>query len=137
MSKITTYAPGQFCWVDLMSPDAVASRAFYGALFGWGAQDMSFDGGDDQASMDYTTWMLGEDMVGGMMAMDDSWPAEVPPHWMVYFGVEDCDAAAAQVTELGGEVCVPPTDIPPGRFAVVNDPQGATFSIISLSEYPE
>jgi predicted enzyme related to lactoylglutathione lyase len=38
------------------------------------------------------------------------------------------------VTELGGKVCVPPTDIPVGRFAVVNDPEGATFSIITLKK---
>jgi predicted enzyme related to lactoylglutathione lyase len=29
-------------------------------------------------------------------------------------------------------VSVPPTDIPPGRFAVVNDPHGAVFSVIAL-----
>ena len=52
---------------------------------------------------------------------------------MVYFAVDDCDAAATTVAELGGEVCVAPTDIAPGRFAVVADPQGATFSVIALS----
>jgi hypothetical protein len=53
----------------------------------------------------------------------------VPPHWMVYVAVDDIDAAARKVVELGGKVCVPPTTIPVGRFAVVNDPQGATFSL--------
>ena len=53
----------------------------------------------------------------------------VPAHWMSYFTVDDVDAAAAKVKELGGNVCVPPTDIPVGRFAVVSDPAGATFSL--------
>ena len=53
--------------------------------------------------------------------------------WTGEPATEDCDAASARVTELGGEVCVPPTDIPPGRFAVVNDPTGATFTIIALN----
>jgi predicted enzyme related to lactoylglutathione lyase len=52
---------------------------------------------------------------------------------MVYFAVEDVDAAAKRVEELGGKVAVPPTDTPAGRFAVVNDPQGAVFSIIALA----
>ncbi len=52
---------------------------------------------------------------------------------MVYFAVEDCDAGAARVSELGGTVSVPPTDIPPGRLSVVNDPHGAVFTIIRLT----
>ena len=58
----------------------------------------------------------------------------VPPHWMIYVSVADCDERAARIKQLGGNVCVPPTDIPNvGRFSVVNDPQGATFSIIQMS----
>ncbi len=54
---------------------------------------------------------------------------------MVYFSVADCDASAARAAELGGEVCVPPTEIPPGgKFSVISDPQGAYFSIIRLTE---
>jgi uncharacterized protein len=64
----------------------------------------------------------------------DMWPAELPNHWMVYFAVTDTDAVAARCTELGGQVPVPPTDIPVGRFAVLNDPQGGHFSIIRLAQ---
>lgn len=45
-------------------------------------------------------------------------------------------AIAARCTELGGQVSVPPTDIPPGRFTVLNDPQGAVFSIITMAAPP-
>ena len=65
------------------------------------------------------------------MEMDEVW-GDMPSHFMTYFRVEDCDASAAKAAELGGEVCVPPTEIPPGKFSVINDPQGATFSIMSL-----
>jgi uncharacterized protein len=61
------------------------------------------------------------------------WPADLPAHWMVYFAVADPDATVARLTELGGAVRVPPSDIPIGRFAVVADPQGAFFSIIRLT----
>jgi predicted enzyme related to lactoylglutathione lyase len=60
-------------------------------------------------------------------------PAEVPPHWAVYFTVEGTDATADKVKELGGQVLMGPMDIEPGRFAVVSDPQGAVFNIITLS----
>ena len=77
------------------------------------------------------------DIVGGMIRMDEKWPAEVPSHWMTYFAVDDCDAAAAKVTELKGTVLLPPIDVPPGRFAVVEDPQGAAFTIIRINEQPD
>lgn len=44
----------------------------------------------------------------------------------MYFGTED-DATVAKASELGATVMVPPTDIPPGRFAVLIDPDGAAF----------
>jgi predicted enzyme related to lactoylglutathione lyase len=53
---------------------------------------------------------------------------------MVYFAVEDTDATAARATELGGAVRVEPFDSSAGRIAVVADPQGAAFSIISPSQ---
>ncbi|MGH3990819.1 MAG: VOC family protein, partial [Pseudonocardiaceae bacterium] len=74
--------------------------------------------------------------IAGMLQMDDRWPADVPSHWMAYFAVEDTDAVAARAQELGATILVPPTDIPPGRFAVLNDPHGAAFSIITLNPMP-
>ncbi len=68
---------------------------------------------------------------GGMLEMDDSW-GDMPSHFMVYFRVEDCDATASKAASCGGEVRVPPIDIPTGRFSVIKDPQGAIFSIISV-----
>ena len=58
----------------------------------------------------------------------------VPPHWMVYFAVGDCEASSKRAKELGGKVVVPPTDIPKaGRFSILSDPAGATFAIIKLN----
>jgi predicted enzyme related to lactoylglutathione lyase len=71
--------------------------------------------------------------VGGMFQMGTEF-GNTPSHWMPYVAVDDVDAKAAQVKELGGNVCVPPTDIPNvGRFCVINDPTGATISLIKLS----
>ena len=125
--------PNALCWVELNTRDPDSAVAFFGELFGWKAQQVGGPAEEGGPGFDYIMLQLGDTPVGGIITMDENWPAEVPPHWMVYFAVEDCDTAAARVTQLGGEVCVPPTDIPPGRFAVVNDPTGATFTIIALN----
>ena len=64
----------------------------------------------------------------------DDVPAEVPAHWMTIFGVEDVDASVAQATDLGGHVMMPARDIEGvGRFAVLTDPQGVMFGVVSAA----
>ncbi len=119
--------PGALCWNELATRDIDTARAFYEAAFGW--QGATTEYGETT----YTEWKLDGRTVGGMIQMSEQWPAEVPAHWMVYFAVEDTDAAAAKAAESGGTVSVPPSDTPAGRFAVLGDPQGAYFSIIKLA----
>jgi predicted enzyme related to lactoylglutathione lyase len=120
--------PGSMCWNELLTRDADGAKAFYPSVFGWGYRSGPF------ADVEYTEWQVGGKTVGGMMQMDENFPPDLPPHWMVYFAVADCAASAAKVTELGGMVAVPPTVIPIGTFAVCADPQGASFSLIQLAE---
>ena len=114
-----------FCWNELNAKDTAACKKFYGAVFGWTATDQPF------GPMTYTIFKKGDQQVAGMMQMTAEW-GDVKPHWMPYISVDDCDAAAKKITDNGGTVCVPPTDISVGRFAVVGDPDGAYFSIIKL-----
>ena len=70
--------------------------------------------------------------VGGIFKMGPEF-GPIPSHWMAYVAVEDVDARAARVAELGGKIRVPPTDIPNvGRFCIIDDPTGATISLITL-----
>ena len=118
--------PHTMCWVELACRQPQQAKQFYSHVLGWQHRD------SDMQGMTYTEWQVGSQDVGGMMAMTEEW-GDMPAHWMLYFTVESCDAKAAQVNELGGKVCVPPTDIPNvGRFAVINDPDGGLFSIIEL-----
>ena len=123
-------APGAMVWNELYTRNLEATQSFYSALFGWEWSSVPIpQGGDYQlANLEYHLANLGDLQVAGVLVMDESW-GEMPPHWMIYMQVEDADAAAAQVTALGGDVCVPVTDISVGRFAVVNDDQKGTFSI--------
>ncbi len=114
-----------FCWNELNAKDATACKTFYSAVFGWTAHDQAF------GPMTYTIFKKGEQQVAGMLQMTAEW-GDVKPHWMPYIAVDNCDAYAQKITENGGKVCVPPTDIAVGRFAVVEDPNGGYFSIICL-----
>lgn len=120
---------GALCWNELNTRDPDASRAFYGAVFGW--EPNEHDMGDTGT---YVEWKIGEGSMGGMLDMRGRVPDEVPPHWLVYFAVDDTDAAVEKVKELGGGVAFGPVDIMAGRFAVVHDPQGAMFAVIKMSE---
>ena len=66
------------------------------------------------------------------MRLDEAMQAAgAKPTWLPYFGVDDIDAAFAEATAVGGHVFVPPTDIPGvGRFALLADPQGASFYLM-------
>jgi uncharacterized protein len=117
---------GAFCWNELQTRDIEAAKTFYGEVFGWGAET------SEMGDMKYTEWKRGESSVGGMMEMPTEIPPEAPPFWLVYFGVDDTDAAVTRAKEHGSVVFVEPTDIPAGRFAVLGDPTGAGFGIIKL-----
>lgn len=111
---------GRFCWYDLMSKDPAASKEFYGELFGWRVDAMDMQDGK------YEMLFMGERGVGGVVGLEGE---EVPSHWMPYIFVDALEPTCEKVTELGGRICVPPTEVGVGRFAVVTDPQGGAFSL--------
>lgn len=116
---------GAFVWYELMTSDPDAAAAFYAKVVGWTAADSGMPG------MKYTLVNAGPDQIGGIMAIPDEAKAMgAQPGWEGYIAVADVDAAAARITAAGGATHHPPDDIPGiGRFAVMADPQGATFMI--------
>jgi predicted enzyme related to lactoylglutathione lyase len=117
--------PGRFVWYDLMSTDPAASREYYARLFGWTTAGMPMDG------WTYEIVSAGETQLGGIMPLDKS--HGIPSHWVSYCTVANVDETCARAEAIGGKTCVPPFDIPVGRMAVVEDPQGAIFSPLTLS----
>ncbi|HET6341767.1 MAG TPA: VOC family protein [Gemmatimonadota bacterium] len=116
---------GQFVWYELMTTDPQAAQSFYSSVIGWSTAP--FEG----AEIPYTLWMNGEAPVGGVMELPQEARAhDAPPHWMAYVEVDDVDATAKKASKLGGKVLVEPQEIPDiGRFAVLQDPQGAAIAI--------
>jgi predicted enzyme related to lactoylglutathione lyase len=122
-------SPGSMCWNQLASRNIEASKRFYGAVFGWEGTTTPYE------TSTYTSFRLDGREIVGMIEMDRSWPRGLPSHWLTYFRVDDCDAVAAEAVELGGEVSVEPYDVPQlGRAAVLADPHGAVFSVLTPNE---
>ena len=120
--------PGSCCWNELLTKDVEKATRFYSQLFKWTPNVQDFGGNP------YTIMINGDKMACGLMATPEDW-GQVPPFWMVYFAVSDCDSISQTISESGGKILVPPMDIPTvGRFSTVNDPQGAVFSIIKLND---
>jgi uncharacterized protein len=110
-------------WMDLSTSDVEAAIAFYGTLFGW-----SIARRDTPLGM-YAIGAVGELEIAGMM---QHVPAPgMPPLWTVFLRVEDVDATAVAVHAAGGSVLQPAFDLPDARIAVVADPTGGMFGIIS------
>jgi uncharacterized protein len=117
--------PGALCWTELTTSDTKAAEKFYTQLFGWTPKHSAAG-----APMEYTEFSVGGTPSIGMMPKPAEMPAEIPSYWMPYFLVAGVDASAARAKELGGKLMVGPHDIPgTGRFAILNDPQGAMFAI--------
>ena len=125
MAEFTMPKHGDFCWNELSTTDAEGAKKFYAELFGW-----EYKAGD-AAGAAYNEIMANGRPVGGIHQMGGG-----PPQWVAYVAVDDVDAAAKKVEELGGKLFFPPTDIPNvGRFCMISDPAGATLSLVTLSPH--
>jgi uncharacterized protein len=118
--------PNSFTWNELMTTDTKKAGDFYSGVFDWRRDVQNF------GPLEYTMLINGDRPNGGMLQITPEM-GPIPPNWLVYFAVDDCDAKAQKAAELGGQIMKPADDIPGvGRFAVLLDPQGAAFAIIKL-----
>ncbi len=118
---------GAFSWNELMTTDPAAATAFYGQLFGWTAKN------HDMGTGAYHVVSAGDTQVGGIMGMPPT-AQGMPPNWGCYVTVNDVEATARQCVALGGKVLMPGMDVPGvGRMAVLQDPQGAVFNVMTYA----
>lgn len=131
MPSFTSYEPGQPCWIDLMSPDVDASKAFYSAVFGWETRDEH----DDEGNRIYVNFSLDGRDVAGLGGQ----PPGMPPMaiWNSYVCSDDVAATVAAVERAGGTVMMPPMPVmSAGHMAIVADPTGAVISVWQPGEHP-
>jgi predicted enzyme related to lactoylglutathione lyase len=118
--------PGTLCWADLNSPDPARARQFYADVFGW---KFTADTHSDPSS-GYMHIQNGEEFIGGVPGVRTGDGHVIPPHWMSYFLVTDCDVTAAKAKELGAKFCMEPMTMENiGRMSILTDPQSAAFAI--------
>jgi len=120
--------PHTMTWNEIASRDVEGAVTFYSELLGWNAEAMDFDG------FPYTLLKVGDRSNGGAYDISGMVPDEVPAHWLSWFVVEDCEASAKRVAELGGTIQRAPEASGVGVSAVVSDPFGATFGIIQAAQ---
>jgi predicted enzyme related to lactoylglutathione lyase len=121
---------GRFVWHELMTTDPAAAQKFYKDVVGWGVEDSEMPG---MPGMKYTMWKAGEVPIGGLIPMMPNAVAMgAPPNWTCYIEVPNADETIKQAESMGAKTLVPAMDIPDvGRFAVIQDPQGAVFCVIT------
>ncbi|MGI9603552.1 MAG: VOC family protein [Acidimicrobiales bacterium] len=131
MTEFTSHAPGTPCWVDLMSPDVDASKAFYTAVFGWDAEDQH----DDDGNRVYVMFTLDGKSVCGLGGQPPGM-GEMPPVWNTYIATDDPGAVADRVTAGGGTVMMKPMPVmTSGEMAIFTDPGGAAFSVWKAGDH--
>jgi len=125
-------APAPFFWYELMTTDLDAAEAFYTAVVGWKAEPFDKAPGMPR----YIVVNSALRGVGGLMTMpEDAAKMGMPPAWVGYIYTKDVDASTKALKQAGGAVHRAPDDIPGvGRFAVVADPQGATFMFLQPNQ---
>lgn len=117
--------PGHVGWHELYAADWQKAFDFYASQFGWAKGD-ALDMGEMGT---YQLFATGGPAIGGMMNKPDMVPV---PAWMFYFNVDAADAAAARVTENGGQVVIAPMQVPGGSWILQGmDPQGAMFALVA------
>jgi predicted enzyme related to lactoylglutathione lyase len=117
-------------WAELNARGFEKAEPFYKKLFGWGEKKTDAVGENPE----YTEFQLHGESIAGGMEMNPMVPAQVPSYWMVYFNVDNVDKAFDKVVKEGGKEMLAPQDMPGGRFAIVSDPQGASFGLLKMEE---
>ena len=122
---------GRFLWHELMTEDTMAAARFYTTVVGWTTEAWPQD-------PSYTMFSAGRRPMAGLMVLpEEARNMGAPPNWLTYVGASDVDATVFRAVGLGGSVLVLPKDISNvGRFAVLRDPQGAVFAVITMTSAP-
>ena len=122
VTRDTPWPDGTPCWVDLGTSDIPKSNSFYASVFGWDIQPGPPEAGG------YSMARLESRNVAGIGPIMG--PPGTPSTWSTYFAVSDADAAAARITNAGGQLISGPMDVMDvGRLVVAADVTGAVFGL--------
>jgi hypothetical protein len=120
---------GRFVWHELMTTDVHSAAGFFTKVVGWKTKAWEHD-------PSYTMFVTrGRRMAGLMTIPPDAKKMGAPASWITYIGTPNVDETARQAVALGAKILKQPSDIPTvGRFAVIQDPQGAAFAVFTPAQ---
>ncbi len=118
---------GAMLWNEFLTHEPQKTMDFFGELLGWAFKQ---DG-----ERNYYMILNQGRMNGGILGMDESM-SDMPSQCMVYYNVADLDDTLEKVKSGGGAVHMRGNAEDVGRFAVVADPQGASFYVMQ-ADNPE
>jgi predicted enzyme related to lactoylglutathione lyase len=129
-TRATDATLNRFFWYELMTPDQEAAIDFYSHVVGWTVGDNPMT---DEHGARYFTLEADGRGVGGVLRLSQEMRDHgARPTWLGYIHVADTDTAVASIKAAGGQVFMGPQDIPGvGRFAMVADPGGAPFYVMT------
>jgi predicted enzyme related to lactoylglutathione lyase len=123
-------AAGGFIWYELMTADANAAARFYGAVVGWKIADRP----DPRAGGPDYRLVTRDDggSAGGVLQITKDMQAHgARTAWVAYLHVRNVDAAVQAITADGGRALMPKMTLPVGEIAMVTDPMGAPFYVMT------
>lgn len=121
-------APNTFGWAELNARGVQDVLPFYEKVFGWTTRTSDYNPPEPP----YNEFQLNGESILGAVEMSPMVPEQVPNYWQIYFAVDDVDATFASALRLGATTLVGPQDFPGGRFAILMDPQGASFALLKV-----
>jgi len=120
--------PGKVVFQELATPDIAAAERFYGGLFGWTFREVQTGG------LKYAEARLDGHPVAGLVQKDLPKGKERAPAWLSFISVADLDGAVKVALENGAKTLFGPRELPNrGKEAVLSDPQGAVFALLTSS----
>jgi uncharacterized protein len=132
MGGFETGGANTFGWAELNARGLDKALPFYKTVFGWTGKKSDPGGMPDAPP--YTEFQLGGESIAGGMEMNPMVPAEVPSYWFVYFTVPDIDKSFKKAIDSGATEMMAPQEFPGGRFAILSDPQGAMFGLMTMPQ---
>jgi predicted enzyme related to lactoylglutathione lyase len=129
-------ATGSFIWYELMTTDSDAAAKFYGNVIGWniGGRPDAGPGGQDYRMIGRTDGGF----AGGVLKLTSAMVDEgAHPTWLGYLHVNDVDASVRAIVADGGKLLMPRMDLPVGKIAMVTDPLGTPFYVMTPIPPPD
>jgi len=122
-------------WYELMTNDPAKAAPFYNAVLGW---DIPQTGNTLPNGAQYREIARADGGVqGGVLSLSEEMlQSGARPAWVTYFHVPDTDTSLAAAKAAGATCMMEAMDMPGvGRLAMLTDPQGAFFYLMTLEGY--